>query len=321
MIKGFYFLPISMSSDLISSVVKGILENKSTGETGELQSVSMIGRSAECQVLMPDPRVSRRHAMIRKQDGGFYLFDLGSFNGSYLNGVRVTAARRLETGDVLNFADHEYVFTQDETDVETLNMEDLGGSTIALIRHTPVIVLVSDIKGFTALSEKIPSDDLAQIIGGWYADCEEILSGHGATVDKFIGDCVLAYWTEVSDKTQRAALLAAKELIEACKKTYESRTEVFEGAGAEFDSGLALHVGKVAYGGMSSGEFTLVGDPVNLTFRLESMTRKLDHSVLVSGEFANEWPEVRDYCERLGSYKVKGRDQEVEVLAVTSYPE
>ncbi len=302
--------------------MKGFLENKNTGETGERQAVSMIGRSSECQVLMPDPRVSRRHAMIRKQDGGFHLFDLGSFNGSYLNGVRVTAARKLESGDLLNFADHEYVFNQEEeTEEVAQSIEDLGGSTIALIRHAPVIILVSDIKGFTALSERIPPNDLAQIIGGWYGDCEDILAGHGATVDKFIGDCVLAYWTEVSPKTQKAALLAAKDLVEACKKTYQSRTEIFEGAGAEFGSGLALHVGKVAYGGMSQGEFTLVGDPVNLTFRLEGMTRQLDHSVLVSGDFANEWPKVRDYCKKLGSYGVKGRNQDVEVLAVTSYPE
>ena len=301
--------------------MKGFLENKKTGETGELFAVSMIGRSAECQVLMADPRVSRRHAMIRKQDGGFYLFDLGSFNGSYLNGVRVTAAKKLETGDVLNFADHEYLFRQEESEEPEIDMENLGGSTIALIRHAPVVILVSDIKGFTALSERLEPDVLAQIIGGWYADCEDILGGRGATVDKFIGDCVLAYWTEVSARTQKASLMAAQDLIASCKRIHESRPDVFEGAGAEFSAGLALHVGKVAYGGMSQGESTLVGDPVNLTFRLESLTRKFDRQVLISGDFANEWPEVRPYCESLGNHSVKGREQGVEVLAVNSFPE
>ena len=74
-------------------------------------------------------------------------------------------------------------------------MEDLGGSTIALIRSTPVVLLVSDVKGFTSLSEEIEADDLAQIMGGWYSDCELILSEEGSTLDKFIGDCVFAYWT------------------------------------------------------------------------------------------------------------------------------
>jgi len=301
--------------------LKGILKNRETGEIGELQTVSMVGRSAECQILMSDPRVSRRHAMIRKQDGGFYLFDLGSFNGSYLNGARVTAARKLESGDLLNFADHEYLFTQEETDDMPKEVADIGDSTIALIRHTPVVILVSDIKGFTSLSEKLPSDELAQIIGGWYGDCEQILTGRGATVDKFIGDCVLAYWTEVSPHTQKAALLATRDLSKACEKIYETRTSVFESAGAGFAAGVAVHVGKVAYGGMIQREFTLVGDPVNLTFRLESMTRKLDRSILVSGDFVNEWPEARQFCEKCGTYDVKGRNQKVEVLAVTSYPD
>ena len=281
----------------------------------------MVGRSAECQILIPDPRVSRRHAMIRKQDGGFYIFDLGSFNGSYLNGVRVTAARKLESGDILNFADHEFRFMAELTEDTPDDIEELGGSTIALIRSTPVVILVSDIKGFTALSEKISPDDLAQVIGAWYGDCENILSGHGATVDKFIGDCVLAYWTKVNPDTQKAALLAARDLTEACEKNYQNHSGIFDGAGEAFASGIALHTGKVAYGGMSQGEFTLVGDPVNLTFRLESLTRQLESPVIVSGEFVEDWPEVREHCESKGSHKVKGRGQGVEVFAVTSYPE
>ena len=76
--------------------MNAFLHRTETDDTLELGNVSIIGRSPECQVLIEDPRVSRRHAMIRKQDGGFYLFDLGSFNGSYLNGSRVTATRQLK---------------------------------------------------------------------------------------------------------------------------------------------------------------------------------------------------------------------------------
>ena len=300
--------------------MKGTLENLKTGEIGELRSVSIMGRSAECNVMIPDPRVSRRHAMIRKQDGGFHIFDLGSFNGSYLNGVRVTAARQLETGDIINLADHEFRFDQEGGD-STQKIEDIGGSTIALIRATPVIILVSDIKGFATLSEKIPPDELAQIIGSWYGDCETILAKHGATVDKFIGDCVLAYWTEVSEKTMMASVQAAKELFESCKKIQSQKGSVLEEIGSKFEAGLALHTGKVAYGGMSQGEFTLVGDPVNLTFRIEALTRDLGHNMLVSGDFVKGCPGIRDHSENLGVQQVKGRAQGVEVFAVTTFPE
>ena len=86
--------------------MKAFLSQIETARNLDLGGVSIIGRSPECQIIVEDPRVSRRHAMIRKQDGGFYLFDLGSFNGIYLNGSRVTAARQLRHGDTLSFADH-----------------------------------------------------------------------------------------------------------------------------------------------------------------------------------------------------------------------
>lgn len=300
--------------------MKGTLTRSDSGETIELRNVSIVGRSAECQVIVADPRVSRRHAMIRKQDGGFYLFDLGSFNGSYLNGSRVTAARKLKTGDVIGLADHEFQFSQ-VGETEDANLDTLGGSTIALIRSTPVIILVSDIMGFTALSESVEADALAQIMGSWYSDCEQILAREGGTVDKFIGDCVLAYWTKVDEESVSASIRAAQELLESCDRITHNHPDVFEGTDLEFSIGVALHTGKVAYGGMSQGEFTLVGDPVNLTFRLESLTRELNQNVLLSGDFARLIPGRNRLTRNLGVHKVKGRAQGVEVVALTSFPE
>lgn len=301
--------------------MSGILKRAETGEEIELQNVTMIGRSPECVVAIADPRVSRRHAMIRRQDGGFYLFDLGSFNGSYLNSSRVTAARQLVDGDVISFAQHEFQFVEAGGSAEMKSIEELGGSTIALIRSTPVIILVSDIQGFTALSEDLAPDDLAQIIGGWYSDCEQIMATEGGTVDKFIGDCVLAYWTKVDADSLHASLRAAKKLLASCERIHNERPDVFENTNRDFKIGVALHTGKVAYGGMSQGEFTLVGDPVNLTFRLESLTRDLERDLLVSGEFYRNLPGARKFCKNLGVHKVKGRAQGVEVFGVESFPE
>lgn len=301
--------------------MNALLQRAASEETYELSAVTIIGRSSECQVVIPDPRVSRRHAMVRKQDGGFYLFDLGSFNGSYLNGARVTAARQLIHGDVISFAEHEFHFSELGQKSSKANQEDLGGSTIALIRSTPVILLVSDIKGFTSLSELIEAGELAQIIGSWYSDCERILSEAGATVDKFIGDSVLAYWTDVGPEALRASLRAAEQLLASCERIYGERPGVFDSVGRSFGIGVALHTGKVAYGGMSQGEFTLVGDPVNLTFRLESLTRDLGRSVLVSGDFVRELPDLRPLFKNHGVKLVKGRVQGVEVFSLIAFPD
>jgi len=291
-----------------------------TDEPLNLAAVSIIGRCSECQIIIADSRVSRRHAMIRRQEGGFYLFDLGSFNGSYLNGSRVTAARQLRHGDVLSFADHEYQYGERGEKSTPTSLEESGGSTTALIRSTPVVLLVSDIKGFSELSESIEADDLAQVIGSWYSDCERILDEAGATVDKFIGDCVLAYWTTVNQDSLTASLRAAEQLLASCARIYQERPDIFEKIHRQFEIGVAIHTGKVAYGGMSQGEFTLVGDPVNLTFRLESLTRDLGRNVLLSGDFVRQWPEVRSCCKNHGVHRVKGRVQGVEVFSVNEFP-
>jgi adenylate cyclase len=299
--------------------LNAILQRAASGETQELSAVSIIGRSPECQIVIADPRVSRRHAMVRKQDGGFYLFDLGSFNGSYLNGSRLTAARQLRHGDVVSFAEHEFLYTEsgERTAVEA---GDSGDATVALIRSTPVVLLVSDIIGYTPLSEAIEAGELAQIIGGWYSECDRILSEAGATVDKFIGDSVLAYWTKVSAKNLHASLRAAERLLDLCRRICAERPEVFAASGRQFEAGVAIHTGKVAYGGMSQGEFTLVGDPVNLTFRLESLTRELGRNVVLSGDFVRKMPELRSLCENHGVRRVRGRDRVVEVFSLNEFP-
>lgn len=258
--------------------------------------------------------------MIRRQDGGYYLFDLGSFNGSYLNGSRVTATRLLRNGDVISFAEHEFHFEDRGNVPAALSEENLGGSTIALIRSTPVILLVSDVKGFTALSESVDANELAQVIGTWYSDCEVILSAAGATVDKFIGDCVLAYWTVINEESLSAALGAAERLIDSCERISEQHPDVFTAIQRRFEVGVALHTGKVAYGGMSQGEFTLVGDPVNLVFRLESLTRSLGRNVLLSGDFVRQMPSIRPHCHNHGVQQVKGRAQGVEVFSLEAFP-
>ncbi|MFK5921845.1 MAG: adenylate/guanylate cyclase domain-containing protein [Verrucomicrobiota bacterium] len=301
--------------------MKGNLVDISNNSRCELAPVTILGRNAECLVHIEDPRVSRRHAMIRYQDQGFWFYDLGSFNGSLLNGARVTTALKLKNGDTLQLADHSYQFEQVDQPSSAKDEELLGSATIALIRSIKVIILVSDIKGFTSLSENLPPDELARTIGQWYRDCDQILARHGATVDKFIGDSVLAYWTTTGPEQRLAALKASHDLLDACNRIYAEHQSVFDQIEQDFSAGVALHMGEVAYGGMSQSEFTLVGDPVNLTFRLESLTRNLDNNVLASSTFFENWPEGSVYKKDLGPHKVKGRAKPVDVCAITTFPQ
>ena len=299
--------------------MNGKLINQQTGQITELAENSTIGRSAQSQVTVNDPRVSRRHALLRLQDDGFWLFDLGSSNGSYLNGKRVTTAQRLKSSDIIAIGEQKFVFEccePTETDISLTHTEQ----TIVEVRPREAILLVADIHGFTSLSERLEPSHLAPIIGTWYSEIELVLEEHGATLDKFIGDCVLAYWLNTSLPNRLAALRTAHAMQRVCDQVQNAHRQILEEIGLEFRTGTAIHIGATAHGAFTAGAFTLLGDAVNLTFRLEALTRELDQRVLVSGDFLKAWDDGHSYCQACGSHRVKGRSEAVEVFCLKNPP-
>ena len=92
-------LPPFLHFLLLPKRVNTRLIEENSERSFDLLEISILGRSADCTIQIDNSGVSRKHAMIRLQDDGFWFFDLGSFNGSYINGVRVTTAQRLKSGD------------------------------------------------------------------------------------------------------------------------------------------------------------------------------------------------------------------------------
>jgi adenylate cyclase len=298
----------------------GRLVDDVSGEVFTLSEADVVGRSRESAVPIADPRVSRRHAMIRRQKDGFWFFDLGSINGSFINGRRVTTSQLLVSGDVIRIADRCFRFECGQ-ELETSGYgASQADKTIAHVGSREVVLLVCDIRGFTTITEKMTPDQLAPVIGSWYARTEVILERHGATIDKFIGDCVLCYWLGASPANRFNALKAAYAMQRASDEVQNEYREVLEPLGLQFACGAAVHMGPAAYGAFSSREFTLLGDAVNLAFRLESLTRSLDQNVLVSADLLEGWDAGLAACRILGSHPVKGRDQSVEVYALERDP-
>lgn len=258
--------------------------------------------------------------MIRRQADGYWFFDLGSINGSSINDRRVTASRKLVTGDRVQIADHCFRFEGGDVAPANTEFASMAEHTIAEMRLQTVVLLVSDIQGFTPLSEKLAPEQLAPIVGSWYERTQAVLDRHGATLDKFIGDCVLAYWVGDVVEQRLAALKAAYEMQQACREIAEKHRGILEPTGIRFGSGAAVHVGAAACGSFGSRDFTLLGDAVNLTFRLEALTRVLGEEVLLSSSVLAGWEEGAAICRGLGCHAVKGRAQEVEVFALDGDP-
>lgn len=268
---------------------------------------------------MGDPRASRRHALIRRQPDGFWFFDLGSSNGSYINERRVTTAQLLKNGDLVRIGDHQLRF-EGGAPPSVASTQTHSHLTLIGVRSKDALILVSDIQGFTTLSEQLAPEELAPIIGSWYSAVGQALDEHGATLDKFIGDCVLAYWLNTSLPARMEAISAARAMQRVAEQVQHAHQASLARVGLTFRTGAALHLGPVAYGAISAGEFTLLGDAVNLAFRLESLTREFEKPVLVSGEFLHAWETGRALCDPCGFHQVKGRAVPVEVFAAERAP-
>jgi len=89
----------------------------------------IIGRGSDSDVFLPDHLLSRRHAEIEPRGGAFYLIDLGSTNGTYLNGERVVGERRLHDGDLIAVGESKLVFTEHTPDSSSDNVALLGAES------------------------------------------------------------------------------------------------------------------------------------------------------------------------------------------------
>ena len=164
-------------------------------------------------------------------------------------------------------------------------------------------IWLSDLRGFTALSDRLPPETVVQILNHYF-DCQvTAIRGHGGEVLKFMGDGLLAvfpideYVGDVSHVCTRV-LEAARESRASVEALAFPVGDVIE----RFRFGVALHVGNILYGNIGGGnrlDFTCIGPAVNLAARLEKITGRLGRTVVASEGFANvcrhDWHELGEF--------------------------
>jgi adenylate cyclase len=179
----------------------------------------------------------------------------------------------------------------------------------------PVAVLFSDIRGFTALSETMNPDAMAKLLTEYFTEMVECVFRHGGTLDKFIGDAVMAQWGAPlgeSDDVDRA-MESALDMMEAL----DHLNERWSADGRPtLQIGIGLNYGEAFAGNIGSErrlEYTVIGDTVNVASRLCSKAGKGE--ILVSEEFRTAL-KTPPRLQPLEPMELKGKSQPVPVYKV-----
>jgi adenylate cyclase len=184
--------------------------------------------------------------------------------------------------------------------------------------RTPVTLLFSDIRGFTALSERLPAETVIEMLNEYLERMAEVVFRHGGTLDKFIGDAVMAFWNApvpMPDHATRAAeaALDMMEEIEALNRRWQEAGEA-----ARLQVGIGLNTGEAIVGNIGSLtrklDYTAIGDAVNLAARLESATKDYGVNILISEATRDALEEGAYEVSPLDEVKVKGKEQAVRIF-------
>lgn len=232
-----------------------------------------VGRDPECDIVVDEAAVSREHAHFDCSSFGVVVTDLSSLNGTFLNGSRLTSMKDLNSGDIVNIGSAKFKLAlRSEQALQSRSSGKTTRAKTAKLKPVHVTVLVSSVRELKDWKVFVSLPEHEEIAGAWAERLHDIVYRFGGRTDKTIGTTSVALWIGsdarlLAERALRAALeiqmlaqspRAISPLLDSSKILWKPQFVLASGNGL---SG--------AIGGASGDEgFAMVGDPVNLAFRL-----------------------------------------------------
>ncbi len=222
----------------------------------------------------------------------------------------IAVAARITSDNVIDFADKKRLrqafggYVSPQVMKEILNGQ-LNTTQQGITQH--ICVLFSDIRGFTTLSEHLPPQEVVALLNDYFSHMTRIVHAHQGTVDKFIGDGLMAFFgaPNALERPEHNAVNAALQMVQALK-TF-NRDRAAKGL-QTIQIGIGLHSGPAVIGHVGSverHEYTAIGDTINVAARVEGLCKQAGMTILCTAPVARgiTHPPLID----LGLWPLKGR--------------
>ncbi|MBE7498137.1 MAG: FHA domain-containing protein [Verrucomicrobiaceae bacterium] len=277
-----------MSSPLLQTWLR-----LSDGRQHALTGSCSIGRHPTNTLPLASKEASRRHATIQAQgEAEFWIVDLGSANGTFVNGRRISQSVRLRNGDVIRIADVELEFVTEILSAMHPASKAVMASTMIRIDQAECWLMVADIEGSTRLAQSMAPEEYPRLTGTWFKECRQIIDDCGGQMSKYLGDGFFCYWKGGGDSHIRVRQAVAK-----LRGAQDASTLPFR---------VVLHHGPTVLGSVPTmSELNLHGPEVNFVFRMEKIAGKLEQRMLFSSK-AVEKMQAESEVVSIGEHAVEG---------------
>ena len=191
----------------------------------------------------------------------------------------------------------------------------LGGET------REMTFLFSDIRGFTPISEKYKGnpEGLTKLINRFLTRMTDVIITNGGTIDKFMGDCIMAFWNAPIENRKHREL-AVKSALEMTVALKELNMHLQAEGLPQINIGIGINTGEALVGNMGSEQrfdYSVIGDAVNLASRLESSSKTLGKTIVIGEDTRHSIETVYPF-EYIDSITVKGKTEEIKVYTIGS---
>lgn len=282
-------------------------------------AICRIGRGPDNMIVIDDHAASREHAMIRRNASGeCVLTDLGSTNGTRLDGRLLTSPAVLSDGSMIQIGRQIFHFYQVETHID-LAKPQAAPETMFYIEQSLITTLVVDVRGYTPLARELGEERVSALMGEIFKQAGAALHARGCWTVKFIGDAIMAVWTHADPKVKPADLIGIFDAISEIAAIFAEQRKRFS-LTHPMRFGCGINSGQASVGNLGSAlnaDFTALGDAVNKAFRLEAATRTNDCDILLGADVLAYLD--ADLGSSLGAPQplaLKGYDAPVEAVAI-----